>query len=128
MAAAIDCATVTRAPTFSSKIVIAPVISSLSSTSSTCGVPSTSGVGRRFDRYREEETAAGAQIALDPDTTAVQLDELARDREAEACAVVRARRRRVDLCEFAEDQLVMFRRDTHTGVADFDQPAAVMLF
>ena len=59
--------------------------------------------------------------ALDPDPPAVQLDELARDRQAESRAVVRARRRRVDLRELAEDQIVMLGRDADARVADLDE-------
>ena len=61
-----------------------------------------------------------AELALHPDPPAVQLDELARDRQAEPRAVVRARRRRVHLRELAEDQLVMLGRDADAGVAHFD--------
>ena len=74
-----------------------------------------------LERNREEEPAARAELALDPDPSAVQLDELARDRETESRAVMRARRRRVDLRELAEDQIVMLRRDADAGVADFDE-------
>ncbi len=50
----------------------------------------------------------------------MQLDELARDRQAEARAVVLARRARVHLGELAEHEVVVLRRDADPRVADFD--------
>src|SRR5947208_11526093 len=49
----------------------------------------------------------------------MQLDKLAGDRQSESRAVMGARRRRVDLRELAEDQIVMFGSDAYAGVTDF---------
>ena len=67
--------------------------------------------GRAAHRNREEEAAPRAEGALHPEASVVQLDELARDREAESRAVMLPRRGRVDLREFAEDEIVMLGRD-----------------
>src|SRR5712691_13116363 len=46
---------------------------------------------RRSDRHRELERRAFAQLAFHPDAAAMQLDDLLRDREAEARADHRVR-------------------------------------
>ena len=77
--------------------------------------------GRAAHRDREEEAASLAECALDPETAVVQLDELARDREAEPRAVMLPRRGCIDLRELAEDELVMLGRDADARVADLDE-------
>src|SRR5215204_2083921 len=56
--------------------------------------------GHRSDR--EDEPAAPPWMALDPDPSAEQLHEAARDGQAEARTAVALGRRRVDLAEGAE--------------------------
>ena len=53
---------------------------------------------------REVERAAATGLALDPDAAAHHLDELRRDRQAQAGAAVAARRRAVGLRERLEDR------------------------
>src|ERR1043165_5982796 len=102
---------------------IALVTSSLSSTRRTCAVPLTSRFFGLLERDGEEKARAVADRRLDPDPAAVQLDELARDRQAEARAVMRSRGRRIHLRELAEDQVVMLGRNTDAAVADLDEQA-----
>ena len=59
-----------------------------------------------------------AELALDPDAAAHQLDERRRDRQAQAGAAEPARRRAVGLAEGLEDRGVLVRRDADAGVAD----------
>ena len=62
-------------------------------------------VGRRpIEAGGEVERAAAADLALDPDAAAHQLDEPRRDRQPEAGAAVPARRRAVGLRERLEDR------------------------
>ena len=75
-------------------------------------------------RDREEEPAPRAERALDPDPAAVELHELARDREPEPRPVVLARRRRVHLRELAEDEVVVLGGDPDPGVPDLDDELA----
>src|SRR5438309_4686882 len=77
--------------------------------------------GGLVDRNGEKEPAPFSELALEPDATAVQLDELARDGETKSGPMVRARRRRVDLSELPEDQIVMLRRNAEPSVADFNE-------
>src|SRR3954447_24694256 len=58
--------------------------------------------GRLAERGREVERAADARLGVAADLAAHQLDELARDRQAEAGAAVAAGRRRVGLREGLE--------------------------
>src|SRR5262245_28193755 len=97
----------------------ASLTSSLSSTIRTCAWPSTARAASLggFERDREEEPAPRSELALDPDPSAVQLDQLARDRETQARAVVGTRWRRVHLRELAENQIVMLRGDADARVA-----------
>ena len=79
----------------------------------------------RFPRYRlvgnrEGERRALARFAFEPDASAVQLDELAREREAEARAFLLVRVVAADLAEFLEHRLLVLRRDADAGVADGD--------
>src|SRR5205814_4961598 len=76
------------------------------------------------DRQRERERRALADLALHPDLAAMQLDELPREREAEAGAltppgVVRAR-----LTKLLEDQRLLVVRDADAGVRDRDRHGA----
>jgi hypothetical protein len=71
-------------------------------------------------RQGEEEAAPPAQLALHPDVAAVQLHELARDRQSQPRAVVRARAGGVHLRELLEDQLVELRVDADPRVRDGD--------
>ena len=50
----------------------------------------------------------------------MQLDELARDRQPKTGAVMRTRRRRIDLGEFVEDQLVVAGGDPTPRITNFD--------
>src|SRR5215211_6707448 len=68
----------------------------------------------------EGERAAGARSRLDTDLAAHQLDELARDGQAEAGAAVAARGRRVGLGEGLEQATDRVARDPDAGVADIE--------
>src|SRR3954470_20425361 len=106
----------TRRPVCSKRTRSAPLTRSLSSTMSTCGTRSLLGI-----RDCEVESAAGSKCALDPDFPTVKLDELACDRQSKSRAMMRTRGRGVDLRELAEDQIVMFGRDSDAGITDLDQ-------
>ena len=69
-------------------------------------------------RNGEVEAAPRPELALQPDAPAVQLHQLARDRQAKPGAVVRSRGARVDLRELLEDQVVMLGVDPNAGVTD----------
>ena len=62
-------------------------------------------------------------VALDPDAPAVQLDELARERQAEAGAFLLVRVVAADLAELLEHRLLVLRRDADAGVAHGDLDA-----
>ena len=68
--------------------------------------------------------ASLAELALDPDPAAVQLDEPLREREPEAgpLALLDAR---LGLLELLEDPLVVLGRDARAGVGDRDPHLAV---
>ena len=72
------------------------------------------------ERRLEPERAAAPGCALGADRAAHQLDELARDREAEAGAAVSARRRDVGLRERLEHPLERLGLDADAGVGDLD--------
>src|SRR5207247_325677 len=74
------------------------------------------------DRQREPEGAATAQRALDPQPSAVQLDEAPRQGQPEAGALGAGAR-----IELVEDQLLVVRRDAGARVADGDLDGAVPL-
>jgi len=76
---------------------------------------SARGVGNR-----KKEATAGTERALEPDAPAVQLDEPARDRQAQASAVVLTRCTRVHLCKLLEHEIVVLCVDPDSGVANFD--------
>src|SRR5919206_5009455 len=71
---------------------------------------------------REPEGAAAARRGLDPDAPAVQLDDLAADREAEA--VARRRLRGVRAGEEIEDPFAVALADAGTVVAHGQRPFA----
>src|SRR5204862_7583040 len=62
---------------------------------------------------------------LHPDLAAVQLDELPRERQPEARALVLLRVIGPDLTELLEDSLLILERDAHAGVAHRDFGDAV---
>ncbi len=65
---------------------------------------------RAAERHREEEARAAARLALDADLAAHQVDELLRDREAEAGAAEAARGRAVGLRERLEEPRLRLAR------------------
>src|SRR5712692_10892103 len=67
------------------------------------------------DRQRKAERAALTHFAAHPDRSAVQLDELATERQAQAGPFL-LRRARPDLAELLEDDALIFRGDTNPGV------------
>src|SRR5262249_44325843 len=77
-----------------------------------------------FGRQCEDEAAAVAGLALDPDPTAVQLDEPLREREPEpgAIALLEAD---LGLLELLEDPLVILGRDSRSGVRHGHERLAV---
>src|SRR5437773_8911544 len=78
-----------------------------------------------LQREREGERGALADLALHPDLAAVQLDELPRERQPEARALVLLRVIGPDLTELLEDGLLILERDAHAGVAHRDFGDAV---
>src|SRR5689334_6029789 len=76
-------------------------------------------------RERECERRALTGLALDPDTPAVQLDELAREREAETGALVLLGVVRPDLAELFEHRVEIFRGNADAGIAHGDLDLAV---
>ena len=85
--------------------------------------PSPSPAARAPDRDREGEAAPLPDDARGPDRPAVELDERAREREADAHAGVAARRRAVDLAETLEDVRQLALRDPDAVVLDADEVA-----
>src|SRR5215211_7482992 len=71
-------------------------------------------------RDRERERRALADLGLDADPAAVQLDELARDVEAEPRALLAARGARARLRVLVEDVAEVFPGDADAGVGDRD--------
>src|SRR5262249_27796412 len=79
------------------------------------------GLRRRLvEGQLEPERAAPAGLALEPDAAAHELDEMARDREAETGAAVATRRAAVRLGEALEHRLLPVERDADAGVLDAD--------
>src|SRR5438445_9336275 len=73
------------------------------------------GIEREAD---DERGALALPFALRLDGAAVQLDEVARDREAETEPAVRARERGIGLAEFVEHVREKARRNADAGVRD----------
>ena len=85
------------------------------------GLPRSGGAASRARRGNPEaEGAAEARHALDRDLAAHQLDQLARDGEAEAGAAAQPGRRAVDLGEALEEMPLGRFRDADAGVAHRD--------
>src|SRR5438132_12185682 len=70
------------------------------------------------DRHGERERAALPRGALEPDASALELDELLRDREAEPGAAELPGRARVLLAEFVEDVALRLGPDPDPGIGD----------
>ena len=75
-------------------------------------------LGLDAQRDREPEGAAHARLALDPDPSSHQLDQLGRDRQAQPRAAEPAGRRAVGLLERLEDRLQLLGGDADPGVGD----------
>ena len=77
-------------------------------------------LGRRrllkIERHGEVERAALAGLALQPDASAQQRDEVRRNRETQAGASILARRRAVGLDERLEDRLLLLLRHADAGI------------
>ena len=95
---------------------------SLSSTTRIC----SPAIGSSPRGQRERERAPLAELAVDPDPAAVQLDEPLREREAEPGALA-LRGPGVGLLELLEDPLVIFGGDPGAGVGHRDPHLAVDL-
>src|SRR5262245_32291482 len=76
-----------------------------------------SGRSREAHRNRKGEHRAHSHLALDPDPSAVKLDELPRQSEPEPGALVLGRTD-PDLTELLEHGFLVLRRDADPGVAD----------
>src|SRR5262249_11174888 len=68
-------------------------------------------------RNREREGRTYANLALDPDPAAMELDELPRQRQSQTGALDLLGGH-PHLLELLEDRFLVLRRDTHTSVAD----------
>src|ERR1044072_1358926 len=75
---------------------------------------------------RERERGAAAYFGLDADFAAVELDELARDVEAEAGALLAARGAGACLRVLVEDVVEVFARDADARVLDRDADERVL--
>src|SRR5262249_55420727 len=82
-------------------------------------------VGRRGQRQRKRERRALAQLTLHPDPTAVQLNELPTQGEAQPGALDLLVRR-PHLPELLEHRLLILRGDADPGVADGDLDEPVL--
>src|SRR6266513_4900882 len=82
----------------------------------------------RPHRNGKEKRAAPADLAFDPDATAVHLHEPLRDAEAEPCSPELARDCRVDLTELREHILHLFLRNADAGIRDAVDEFAVHEF
>src|SRR5262245_53930845 len=80
--------------------------------------------GRQEDH---EPSAAAAALAVRRDRSAVQLDEVTDDREAETEAAVRSRGRSVGLAEAIEDERQRVGVDAGSAVDDFDSQTIAFL-
>src|SRR5262249_9025372 len=92
--------------------------------STTSALATETGSAGRADGKREREGRALSQLALDPDATAVELDELARQRQPESRSLdllVRG----ADLLELLEHPLLILGRDPHAGIDHGDLDGAV---
>jgi hypothetical protein len=78
-----------------------------------------------LDGQGEREGRALAGRGLDPDATAVHLDDAPGDGQAETGAPLRARRRAVDLLELLEDPLLVGLGDARARVRDRDAEGPV---
>ena len=72
------------------------------------------------NRYRKRKNGALAEFGLGSDGSAVQLDELARDVEAEARALLAARDAGAGLLILVEESLGVFGRDADAVVRHRD--------
>src|SRR5207248_4210337 len=79
----------------------------------------------RPQRDRKEERAALADLAFNPDASAVHLHEFLRDAEAEPRSAELARGRRVDLTELRKHILQLFLRNADAGIRDAVDELAV---
>ena len=70
----------------------------------------------KIERHREVERAALPGLALQPDASAQQRDEVRRNRETEAGASILACRRAVGLDERLEDRLLLLLRHADAGI------------
>ena len=70
----------------------------------------------QIERHGEVERAALAGLALQPDASAQQRDEVRRNRETQAGASILARRRAVSLDERLEDRLLLLLRHADAGI------------
>src|SRR6185503_864815 len=84
--------------------------------SSSCGARR----GRHVERQREREAGAGARPALHPQASAVMLDDLAADVQAEAATVRLVREAVARLMELVEDDVLVGRIDSRAIVAHVD--------
>ena len=80
--------------------------------------PPRSAAAAARTRAMKWNVAALARLALDPDPSAHQLDQLRGDRQAQAGAAEAPRGRRVGLRERAEDLPLLVARDADAGVGD----------
>src|SRR5207237_4967208 len=79
----------------------------------------------RPQRNGKEKRATLADLAFNPDATAVHLHELPRDAEAKPRSPELGRHRRIDLTEFREHILERFFRDADAGIRDAVDEVAV---
>src|SRR5207248_129685 len=80
-----------------------------------------------LDRQGEEEGAALVQHRFDPDATAVALDDLLADAQAETCPrILRARVHATFLTNFLEEFFQVVRLDADAIVPHSEQPRPVL--
>src|SRR5690348_1274512 len=93
---------------------LAPAMRGDAATTASRGAPSLR------KRNRERERGTPSRLALEPDRAAVQFDELAREREAEARAFLLAGVIASDLPELFEHRVLIGRGNADAGVAHGD--------
>src|SRR5690349_13564164 len=79
-----------------------------------------------LDRQREGEGRPPAQLALDPDPAPVQLDELLRQGQPEAGALLLPRLVAPHLAKLLEDSRLVFGGNPDTGIGDRGLDQAVL--
>src|SRR5688572_32296773 len=76
------------------------------------------------DRKRKEKCAAFSRFALQPNASAMQFDELTRERQTETCSLLLAAIRVIHLNKLSKNAFAILFLDTDAGIAhgELEQP------